>query len=151
MTTFTILPSDREHAHTEAAIYAEGTDLTADDLFAGWVAACARAGEQVPCQGVYEQAIRGHETRISLRDWNSEQPITYLWIAGVGCPAGMELHHNTDTGGEALYCDFSELLILEKLWDLDGAIDEHGTWVWNGKGDVRDWWGNTIYNIKARR
>lgn len=151
MTTFTTNPSDRDHAYTEAVIYAEGTDLTADDLFVEWVSACMKAGERVSCHRVYEQAIRGHETRISLRDWNNEQPITHLWICGVGCPAGIDYHHNTDTNDDEDYCDFSDLVVLEKLWDLNGTIDEHGRWVWDGRGDVRDLLGNTLYNIKARR
>lgn len=97
-----------------------------------------------------EMAKFGH-SEITLREWHDLQQITYLWICGVGCPGGQELRHDTDTEDSDSYCDFSELSILDTLWDLSGTVDENGTWVWNGKGDVRDWSGNTIYNVKARR
>ena len=77
-------------------------------------------------------------TKTTLRDWNNEQPITYLWIAGVGCPAGMDFRHNTETTDEEEYCDFAELDLLGRLWELEGAIDEHGRWCWDGQGDVRN-------------
>lgn len=88
---------------------------------------------------------------ISLLDWNNDEPISYLWICAVGCPAGLEFRHDTETDDDEAYCDFSELDLLAKLWDLEGAIDDNGTWCWNGEGDVSDERGNTIYNVKARR
>ena len=60
MSKFTISSNDRGHAHTEAAIYAEGTPLTADELFAQWVAACEAEGELVSSQRVYEEVLRNH-------------------------------------------------------------------------------------------
>lgn len=150
MTTFEISQSVRAHAHTEATIYADGTTLTADELFASWVAACEQAGELVSCQRVYAEMIRGHQAEISLREWDAIQDINYLWICGVGCPAGQEFRHNTDTDVDEDYCDFSELPILDKLWDLVGTVDENGTWVWNGKGTVLDDRGNTIYIVTTQ-
>lgn len=88
---------------------------------------------------------------ISLLAWNNEDAISYLWICGVGCPAGLEFRHDTETEDDEAYCDFSELDLLTKLWDLEGTIDENGRWCWNGEGDVTDERGNTIYNVKARR
>lgn len=150
MTTFEISQSDRGHAHTEAAIYAKGTTFTADELFAAWVSACEKAGELVSCQSVYAATIRGHESEITLREWHNLHQVTYLWICGVGCPGGQDFRHDTDTDDES-YCDFSELLLLEKLWDLAGTVEENGTWIWNGKGKILDDRGNTIYNVKATR
>lgn len=54
-----ISQSDRGHAHTEAAIYADGTAFTADELFAAWEAECEKAGEVVSAQRVYEKFING--------------------------------------------------------------------------------------------
>jgi hypothetical protein len=90
-------------------------------------------------------------TKISLQAWNNEQPISYVWICGVACPTGQDFRHNTETEDAEEYCDFSELDLLSKLWDLEGEIDENSTWCWDGIGNVRDDRGNTIYNVKARR
>lgn len=84
----------------------------------------------------------------SLLDWNNEEPISYLWICGVGCPAGQDFRHDTDT--DDAYCDFNELDLLEKFWHLEGTVED-GAWCWNGEGSVADDRGNTIYNVKARR
>jgi hypothetical protein len=56
------MSSSNEHvrARTEAAIYAEGTPFTTDDLFARWVAACESACERVNPQTVYEYELRNH-------------------------------------------------------------------------------------------
>jgi hypothetical protein len=89
--------------------------------------------------------------KISLLGWHNDQPINYLWIAGVGCSAGVDYRHDTDTDDEELYCDFSELELLDRLWHLEGTVDADGTWCWDGEGDVYDERGNTIYNVKARR
>ena len=60
MSKFPISSNDRGHAHTEAAIYAQGTPFTADELFAEWVAVCEAEGELVSSQRVYELVIRNH-------------------------------------------------------------------------------------------
>ena len=86
---------------------------------------------------------------LTLREFNNEEPITYLWICGVACPAGMDFNHNTETEDEEEYCDFAELDLLDRLWDLTGTVDKYGRWCWDGKGDVRDEQQNTIYNVKA--
>jgi hypothetical protein len=88
---------------------------------------------------------------VSLRDWNIEQPIVYLWVAGVGYPGGKDFRHNTDTEDDEEYCDFAELDLLTVCGDLTGTVDEYGTWCWDGVGTICDERGNTIYNVKARR
>jgi uncharacterized lipoprotein NlpE involved in copper resistance len=60
MSKVTINSSDRSHAKTEAAIYAEGTPFTSDELFAEWVATCEAEGELVSSQRVYEETLRNH-------------------------------------------------------------------------------------------
>jgi len=103
---------------------------------------------------------------MTLREFNNESPITYLWLCGVGCPAGLDFNHDTETDDEEEYCDFAELDILNGcrdnvdedgnclqpgLWELEGEIDAEGRWCWDGDGDVLDERGNTIYNVKASR
>lgn len=87
----------------------------------------------------------------TLLEWNNKQPITYLWICGVGCPGGMEFRQNTETEDDEEYCDFAEMdFLFDQLWDLEGTVDEHGRWCWNGEGEKpTDERGNTIYNVKA--
>lgn len=89
----------------------------------------------------------------NLHDWNNDDdgPISCLWICGIGYPTGIEFTHNTETDDDETYCDLGELDILFRLWDLNGTVDENGTWCWDGEGDVRDDMGNTIYNVKARK
>lgn len=60
VSNFSTSASDRGHAHTEAAIYADGTPVTSDELFAQWVAACEAEGELKNPQEVYEAALRSH-------------------------------------------------------------------------------------------
>lgn len=60
MSTFTIKSHEQSHAETEAAIYAEGTPFTRDELYAEWLTACQEEGEVVPCQHVYERMLREH-------------------------------------------------------------------------------------------
>lgn len=57
MTTFQISASDRGHAHTEAAIYAEGTTWTADELYGEYMAACEKAGERISPQRVFAEVL----------------------------------------------------------------------------------------------
>lgn len=95
---------------------------------------------------------------ITLAEFNNETPIHYLWLCGVGHPAGREHWHNTECEDDDQYCDFAELDILEKLWELEGSVivgwqnglsfDE---WIWEGGPMPTDELGNSIYNIHARR
>lgn len=85
---------------------------------------------------------------ISLQDYNNNvKAVTYLWVCGVACPAGQDFNHDTESDGED-YCDLTELIGEMGLWDLEGSVVD-GRWEWNGKGNVRDERGNTIYNVKA--
>lgn len=88
-------------------------------------------------------------TLVRFADRNDSNPFTYLWICGIGCPAGQDFHHDTETECEEDYCDFAELDEIQQFADLEGTIDSEGQWCWNGEGNVTDFRGNTIYNIKA--
>jgi hypothetical protein len=57
MTTDFLSQSDKSAAHTEAAIWADGTSFTADELFFAWFAECQRQCDQVNPQTVYEAVI----------------------------------------------------------------------------------------------
>ena len=102
---------------------------------------------------------RGNETRTgdtkitTLREYNNEiKPITYLWIAGVGCPAGAEYRHwdqQPDGSADEDYCDVTEVIDTLGLWSLTGTIDDDGRWEWDGTGDPSDQRGNKIHNVKA--
>lgn len=102
---------------------------------------------------------------LTLREFNNANPITYLWICGVGCPAGEDFNHDTDTDDADDYCDFAELDVLNGLpgycdcdgeptapglWELTGSVDEFGLWCWDGEGEINDLQGNMIYNVKAK-
>ena len=63
-----------------------------------------------------------------------------LFWAGVGCPAGQ--HIALGIPGEV--DGFEE---RNGLLDLEGTIDEDGTWQWSGEGDPTDDRANTIYRI----
>ena len=75
---------------------------------------------------------------------------TYLWICGVGFPAGEEWCHDTETEGEE-YCNFDDFDAAKNLWGLSGTVDSDGLWEWDGMGTITDYWGNEIYNVKARK
>jgi len=64
------------HLHTEAAIYAEGTDFTADELTAqyrSYIADCDESGECADSpQRFFEQAIEGHETELQPHEIKRE-------------------------------------------------------------------------------
>lgn len=85
---------------------------------------------------------------ISLLDYNNDlNPVTYLWICGVGCPAGQEFTHDPEAEGED-YCDVDAIIGELDLWELEGEVVD-GRWEWNGEGNPTDERGNTIYNVKA--
>jgi hypothetical protein len=50
--------ADIEAAHTEAAICAEGTLFTADDLYSLWADACAADDYAYDPRSIYEEALR---------------------------------------------------------------------------------------------
>jgi hypothetical protein len=60
MAKITIGINEQDRARTEAAIYAEGTPFTVDELFVQWVSACQSSGELVNPQTVYEYELRNH-------------------------------------------------------------------------------------------
>lgn len=83
--------------------------------------------------------------------------LTYVWMAGVGCPAGEEYNHvpweSADDNQPDNEIDFSELDVLDKFMSLNGSIEGHGQneiWVWDGEGNPTDFNGNSYYSIKAR-
>lgn len=86
---------------------------------------------------------------MTLRDFNNTiTPVTSVWIAGVGCPAGQSFRHDLESDGDD-YCDVNEVIEDLHLWDLEGTVCE-GQWSWNGSGSPTDVRGNSIYNLKAR-
>ncbi len=89
---------------------------------------------------------------MTLRDYNNDvKPITYLWIAGVGCPTGAEYRHwdqQPDGSPNEDYCDIHDVIGEFDLWDLSGTVVD-GRWEWDGNGNTTDQRGNTIYNVKA--
>lgn len=89
---------------------------------------------------------------ISLLDYNNTvNPVTYLWIAGVGFPSGADYRHwdqQPDDSPDEDYCDIDEVISTFDLWDLRGTIND-GRWEWDGVGEPVDQRGNTIYNVKA--
>lgn len=85
---------------------------------------------------------------ISLLDYNNNvKPVTYLWICGVGCPAGREYNHDVESDGDE-YCDVNEIVGDLGLWSLNGTIVDD-RWEWNGVGNPVDERGNSILNVKA--
>lgn len=78
----------------------------------------------------------------TLRAYNENKPISYLWFCGAGNPTGIDYHQST--------CDLQ--VLLPSLLDLSGLINKEHGWVWdgNGLGCVKDPSGNTIYAIAAR-
>ena len=91
-------------------------------------------------------------TTISLLDYHNDvKPVTYLWIAGVGCPAGVDYRHwdqQPDGNPDEDYCDVNDVIGELDLWNLQGTVND-GRWEWNGNGEPVDLRGNSILNIKA--
>jgi hypothetical protein len=58
MKTNFVSQADIEAAHTEAAICAEGTPFTADDLYSLWADACAADDYAYDPRSIYEEALR---------------------------------------------------------------------------------------------
>lgn len=84
---------------------------------------------------------------ITLLNYNNEiNPVTYLWICGVGCPAGQDFNHRPDDDDD--FCNVDEIIDDLGLWELEGEV-VNGRWEWNGEGNPTDERGNTIYNVKA--
>ena len=79
---------------------------------------------------------------MTLREYNENKPISYLWFCGAGNPTGIDYHQS----------DLQELVLLTSLLDLSGLINKEHGWVWdgNGLGEVKDENGNTIYALAAR-
>ena len=88
----------------------------------------------------------------TLREYNENKPISYLWFCGAGNPTGIDFFQNTEPVDSEDYCDLQEDTLLPSLLDLSGRINKEHGWVWdgNGLGDVKDLNGNTIYAIAAR-
>lgn len=83
---------------------------------------------------------------ISLLDYNNTiNPVTYLWVCGVGCPTGSEYNHSDQ---DEDYCDVGEVISELGLWELSGKVVD-GRWEWDGNGEPRDLRGNSILNVKA--
>lgn len=89
---------------------------------------------------------------ISLLEYNnSVKPITYLWICGVGCPAGIDYRdcdQEPDGSPDEDYCNIRDVIGELDLWNLTGTVTD-GRWEWDGNGEPTDLRGNTILNIKA--
>ena len=83
---------------------------------------------------------------ISLQQYNNDiKPVSYLWIAGVGCPTGVDYNHSDQDDD---YCDVGEVISELGLWELSGDVVD-GRWEWDGNGEPRDVRGNSILNVKA--
>lgn len=107
MNSFKISASDRGHAHTEAAMYAQGTPFSADDLFALWVAACESEGELVSSQGVYEEFLRNHPETTTP----SEEMIRELCILTTRDDAG---RHFTDWSNHYEHLESAGLIRIDR-------------------------------------
>jgi len=87
--------------------------------------------------------------KVTLSDWNNDNPISYIWFVSTANPTGVEYEHNVDTDDYDEYCDFSELDILSKFWDLEGTVT-NGQWVWDGEsGNPTDESANSITSIES--
>lgn len=53
-----VTQADIDKARAEAVIYAEGTPLTADDLYSLWADACVADDYAYDPQSIYQQALR---------------------------------------------------------------------------------------------
>lgn len=77
---------------------------------------------------------------VTLAEYANKREYVVLFWAGVLCPAGEEqvLGHPD--------LDYAEQL---GIYDLTGAVDEEGTWCWDGQGDPTDKRGNSITKLRA--
>jgi hypothetical protein len=89
--------------------------------------------------GCCRDVVREFDT-MTLQDFVVANPYTMVFVSGVGHPAG-----NTQPAGHP-DMDFVERL---GLLDLEGEIDEHGDWQWDGEGNPLDERGNTIQRVTA--
>lgn len=73
-------------------------------------------------------------TSTTLRDFHNSLPngIQYLWLCGVGCPAGQDYNHDTDTDDDEEYCDVPELISQFDKDDNEGNTSS----LWNLEGEV---------------
>lgn len=91
------------------------------------------------------------ETKVTLGDFGADS----VWFVSVGIPMGETVDlvngEDPDTGEKYALepCDIDRMVPFG--WDLEGAVNEHGEWCWDGKGDPRDWNRNTVTAIKAFR
>lgn len=77
---------------------------------------------------------------MTLNEYANEREHVVLFVVGVGCPTG----DYTPLGNPDF--DFAE---RHNLLDLDGTVDEHGDWQWNGKGNPLDDRLNSITKLHA--
>lgn len=75
-----------------------------------------------------------------------------VWYASYGQPAGDRIEPNPDDQDEPLHlpgdCYGGD---SSPWWDLSGQIAPDGRWEWDGRGDPRDYQGNTVTKIVAWR
>ena len=63
-----VTQADIDSAHAQAAICAEGTPLTADDLYSLWADACAADDHAYDPRSIYRDALRRHAELASRDD-----------------------------------------------------------------------------------
>lgn len=93
---------------------------------------------------------------MDLTDFLATHSLCRVWWASQGCPTGQELalNENADDDDED-YCDGETLasFIPEGTGHLEGTVtrDGDGEWRWDvdslADDDVRDPWGNTLFNL----
>lgn len=80
------------------------------------------------------------EPEMTLREYANDREHVVLFWSSTGQPAG----DHVPLGNP----DFDMPERLELL-DLDGRVNERGDWLWDGHGDPRDDFGNTILRLQA--
>ncbi len=90
-------------------------------------------------------------TKISLADFEP----TSVWFVSIGIPMGEEIdlvHGIDEETGQTYDMDpYDAHNSLPFEWDLEGTVNEHGEWCWDGEGSRNDWNRNSVTNIKAFR
>lgn len=78
-----------------------------------------------------------------------------VWFVSVGIPMGETVDltsiENPDTGEMEPLDPYDAEQAIPFGWSLEGVINEHGEWCWDGEGNPRDWGRNTVTAIKAFR
>ena len=81
-----------------------------------------------------------------------ERRPTSIFVVSTANPTGIEYRENLTDKGED-YCDCCELLCTYNLSPTDLLALEGGvegdSWTWDGKGKVKDYFGNSITLLRV--